>query len=586
MKQITKAMLLLAGATLLAAGCNRQDMDGVFSRKHGQEVVFGAASHNGIKTRTEYKDYDQFDEQGRPTHQQIIWKQNDQIRVYSPTAARRVEVEKGLDESEWHHWADYQIVPDENDATKATIENLTNDGNGLAWVRGKESAEHTFYAIYPLNGNVVGDAEGTGTDLAGCRGDFQNLQILTPQSFSEKGNLDAYGYMTAMGKGKASGNGKVNLDFYPAFTTFEISVRSAGEAIGMKEFRLISKAEDLNGNFSVKVNDTEGNNSYTFASEEVEGAKVITINLTGYSAPKAEENKDLVFSVLALPRDFSKLRVEFESTANVTRALDLTYAATATGEGITPGGFVPFAGGRKHRIYGLAIPNGELLIQIGTAPWIEGFGSEYKYTTIENVTNRFTEVRRWDDDKDFSSWDIPGTYIAIAPGISDELVNTAGEGEPENLQPSKRPLYSTPLTLETVSVGVPLRLRSNNYPAIGFVTRGDDGIYSDPVEYIDIRASRGDLTDEQGNLIDDVVTTTYYVVTTVDAGSLGSDSAAWPTADITLVRMDPDNEGAPIAYSHEELPGSYDHTHVPFKVIPASYYENDSWTKSITPKKH
>ena len=91
-----------------------------------------------------------------------------------------------------------------------------------------------------------------------------------------------------------------------------------------------------------------------------------------------------------------------------------------------------------------------------------------------------------------------------------------------------------------------------------------------PAQTLDIPAS----TD-----LEDLKTTVYYVVPTADA-QVGE------TADITLVRMDAANEGAPIAYSHEELPGSYDHTKVPFKVVSVADYSDNTKTQIIVPVNH
>ena len=265
----------------------------------------------------------------------------------------------------------------------------------------------------------------------------------------------------------------------------------------------------------------------------------------------AETDKDLTFTVFTLPRDLNKLSVQFTTADDVTRTLKLKKNDL----------FINFTGGHKHRIYGLYLPNGELLINVGTKPWEDG-GSQ-TYTTIENVTMQFNSVRRWDDDQDFSTWDIPGTYIAIAPGIqATEMIDGVEVT-------TNRPLYTTPLTLETISVGVPLQLRSSN-PHIGFVVLNGNVFSAPPAQTLNIPAS----TD-----LDDMKTTVYYVVPTADA-QVGE------TADITLVRMDTANEGAPIAYSHEELPGSYDHTKVPFKVVSAANYNDNTKTQIIVPVNH
>ena len=54
MTRAIKTMLLLAGATLLVAGCSKQDVfGGKYSRKAGDPVVFGVKSSSEIGTRTD-----------------------------------------------------------------------------------------------------------------------------------------------------------------------------------------------------------------------------------------------------------------------------------------------------------------------------------------------------------------------------------------------------------------------------------------------------------------------------------------------------------------------------------------------------
>ncbi|MCR4860819.1 MAG: hypothetical protein K5910_09170 [Bacteroidales bacterium] len=543
MKRTLINILLLAGIFLLA-GCQKEGRYG----NEGELVVFGASAHSGLFTRSAYGDYND-----AGTHQDIKWTDTDEIRIYSPTAARRVAVEQGVtDSDELYYWADYSVIPDTDNPTEATIQNLSNDGtgdyydqdyvdnldtpyhvgNGLAWKNGEEDKEHTFYAVYPRLRQGIED--GKGTSPAGVSGQFP-LYIPDTQAFSVAGNLELYGYMTAMGKGKAT-DAEVSLDFYPDFTAFEISIRSAGDAIGLSEFRLVSDDDSaLCGDYTVEVKDANGTHDYTCSSAT---GKEIVVNLTGKEAPAKDTDTDLVFTVLALPQDFAKLHVEFKKATGETRKLALKYADDYTEN---PGGYIEFAKCLKHRIYGLALPNGELLISVGTAPWAAG--GEFDFVTIENITTSFVEARRFDSDGDYTTWDIPGTYIQIAKGIAgEEPVDP--ENPSQGTVVTNRPEHSPMFTLETVSVGVVLQLCSDN-SNFKFVTTTDvEGVFTEPAATLDIRASE-DLTD--------VVTTKYFVV--------AEDAEIGESANIRLIRTD---ANVPVAYSHSDLPGSPDHTKVPF----------------------
>jgi len=519
--------MFLAGAVLLVAGCNKQ---GLYPRhKAGEEVKFGIYAYP--ETRTVYGADKEVD--GK-TVQAIDWVATDAIRIYSPQAACPTP-------RDGFHWADYIVTPTEGDASKGTISHEEGQGNGLAW---SETDEHSFYAIYPSPS--ADDAEGL-TD--GTTGKFTCL-IPNQQAFSETGNMH-YAYMTAVAKdGAGITEDAVTLDFHPDFTAFEIKVRSAGNAIGLSKFELISEdGTALHGEYTVNL---EGTQKYTCPAASTDPS-VISMNLTGQTAGVGEEG-ELTFTVLALPQEFGKLRVKFTTSEGNSRSLALKYSESATQH--TPNTYITFAPGKKHRIYGLALPNGELLISVGTAPWEDG--GETTYTTIENVTTSFVSIRRVDDDNDFSTWDIPGTRIAIAPGV----VETE---EIEGVEiTTNRPLYAARFDLATVSVGVPLKLHSSN-PKIGFVTM-TGGVYTaTPVQDLEIRAS-ADLDDE--------VLTTYYVVPAADA-TVGD------MADITLLRTD---LNVPIAYSHQDLPGSYDHTKVPFKVVSPADFQDNTKTQEILPQ--
>ena len=569
MKKLFYIFASLLGGLILLAGC--QEDGKLFDKSNGQ-FRFGVSSK--VLTRTEYGDYNKADK-----HQDINWTADDQIRIYSPTAARRVGVEKGLAADQRYYWADYKIIPDKNDPTKATIENINNDGgykasqvgtnvngnpdlgNGLAWERGKESDPHTFYAISPLNGNSV-PTDGTGKEIDGAKGTFADLPIPTPQVFSVKGNLSQYGYMTACAQGKGTDK-NINLDFYPAFTAFEISIRSADAATELTEFKLIAAdgAPAINGKFTVNY-DAAGNRTQDCSSAG--NGREITVNLAGRVAPAASTNTDLVFTVLALPQDLTGLSVQF-TYAGVTRKLALNYADDYTGtddNGQSLGGKpVTFTACNKHRIYGLVLPNNELLISVGTADWVEN--TESTYSTIEDVETLFLSYKRWNEQHFYEgtpSWYPPYyNYVAIAPGRSNEQINIGTEEDPEYAA-SNRPLYSTMITMTTVSVGVPLQLRSDN-PNVGFVVAGENGVYSaTPSQTLDIRASES---------WQDEVETTYFVVPVGDA-------AVGQTANITLVRMDASYAGTPIAFSHKDMPGTTDHTKVPYKVLSVADYNNNT----------
>ena len=520
---------LLAAASLLMVGCSER-----FPIKHsGEFVEFGAASHQSILTRTAYGS---LNDEG--THQDINWVSTDKIRIYSPTSARRIEVEQGItDPDQLYYWADYQVVPKEDDLTRGGLTRVGNDG--LAWTGDQETT--TFYSVYPLNriNSGIPEDEGKGLSPAGVNGVFP-LTIPDRQNFSERGNLAEYGFMTATST--VSKEVPVELDFYPAFTAFEISIRSAGEAVGLSEFKLISGAEPLAGDYTVKYN-AAGDQTFICPSASSTDGKEIIVNLSGKDAPAASSNTDLVFTVFAMPQDFTNLSVSFKTSQGFTRTLPLKYSNTATQH--VPGSFVTFGAAQKHRIYGLVLPSGELLISVGTAPWLEG--GQHTYTTIEDASTVFESYEAYLNDKPL--WE--DTYVAIAYGYQTIVVDE---------EEVTSPMYSPGFTLTTVSVGVPLKLISDN-PNVGFYTT-QGGVATE----LTIPASVVTTEKPYGT----EVITNYFVVPLDDAHT-------GEVAHISLIRTD---SNTPIAYTHQDLPGSTDHTKVLFMVLTPEDYQTK--TEHIT----
>jgi len=578
-------LLLAAAGTLSLAGCQKT---GLFSTGGGEIRFSATASPAG--TKTEYGNVVNGDD-GLPIWQSIDWTADDQIRIYSDNAVRRVGYEQGeKDLSKLYHWADYSLTNikkgtanDQAGWSSAELVNESNDGNGdyydqekvgeayhvgngLFWPDNTTTA--TFYAIYPKPVPAMGGKEDEGVGAVNGASGKLSGWINYSQRPLEGGDLEHYGYMTAIGsarKGegitytftKPATDAKTNvaLNFYPAFTAFEISIRSAGDAIALSEFKLVSdNGQKLAGDFYVQYT----NGAPTYHCEAADKTEIV-VDLQSKVAPAAADNKDLTFTVLALPQDFSQLHVEFTKKTGDTRKLALKKA----------GEYITFTKCRKHRIYGLALPNGEMLVSVGTAPWVAG--GDFEFKTIENIETSFASAQRFDEDQVYSSWDIPGTYIGIAQGFEGEVeFDTDKDGNPivdKDGNPAtekivtNRPLHAPMFTMESVSVDVELELRSDNN-SFAFV-RPDP---NDPRKY---RAPETSITIPASTDINDVKTTQYYVVALDSATPSDLSVPTYVTANIRLYRKDCN---VPVAYSHKDLPGSNDHTKVPFILLTANDY--------------
>ena len=478
--------------------------------------------------------------------ERIDWVENDVIRIYSDKSKHRY--------NEDQYWADYviknpRVNSSDNSQSLADIDNVPGDGtgNGLVW---NEAGTYHFYALYPSTQGSTATGPSNG-EIA--------LSIPERQGFSVKGNIAQYGFMTAyqsMTTTEEGEGGTVNLAFDPAFTAFEISIRSAGEAVALKEFRLFSGAGDGTGNaisgaYTVKY-DASGNKSIVLPTGSNQNYDYIVVNLTGQTAPATPEDPTaekqyLTFTVFGLPVTRNDLSVSFTTSQDVTRKLQLKYAN---------GDPISFTGGSKHRIYGLALPNGELLISVGTDPW--GAGGENEYETIEDASLFFPSCKLYLNGQ--TIW--KDTYIATAGGFEELPVD---ESDPEGPK-MYRPINSTPFTLTTVSLPTTLELRSDN-PQVGFVTF-KDGVYSARQASVTIPKS---VVEEPDYHWGKPIETVFYVVPMTDDVPYDVTKAG-----ISLIRTD---KNTPVAYTHQDLPGSTDHTKELFQVVsPETYNAEDSET--------
>lgn len=343
MKNMACKWFLLGGVSLLAlAGCNKQGIDATFSRKAGEEVVFGTVSRSmsrpGSKTV-----YSGVVTEGK---ERIDWKVNDQFRVYSNAAKHRY-----LDQN----WADYKIARAESITASGaesivTFGDIYNPGivpitknsagseNGLVW---GDPGDYTFWGVYPVPAAV--DAEGKA-------GKF-TFSIPTAQDADVDKNM-GFAYMTAYQQvSTTSENGApVELAFEPAYTAFQFIIESQDESITLKNFTLTSDAKSLSGDYTVAYNGA--NRSFTDANDPPK--KTITVDLGDQKispATESAEAKKVTFTVLAQPQTFNDLTISFEVTVrNETDVQNRILALTQNGTG------VEFGALRKHIIKGIAMP--------------------------------------------------------------------------------------------------------------------------------------------------------------------------------------------------------------------------------------
>ena len=339
MKAFSKTLLLLAGMSLLLAGCQKEGRNG------GDADLIRFSASARPETKTAYGDYEN-DNNGDPVWQRIEWQVDDLVRIFSPEATDRYNDSK--------HYADYRVVEVSNSGriSEAKIVNSADDNdndNGLLW---GDADSYTFYGIYPmLTGSVA-----TTDNVNSCS--FTGAKIDANQGTGDLSvNMPKYGYLTAV-KAGVSSRSNVRLEFEPAEVTLKAREDVVGE-ITLVDFNLVSLGDDvLGGPFSINYSGTDRSFDFSSATDK-------TVGVTFPAGTTISATKGLTFTVYALPQTVSNLMLDFTvkdaNNQNVHRRLKLTKSGSA----------IEFTGCRKHRIYGVAMPDGiwQLEIDGDVLPW-------------------------------------------------------------------------------------------------------------------------------------------------------------------------------------------------------------------------
>ena len=348
----------LIGGSLLLAGCQKE-----FGK--GGEVRFVASSVAGPQTRAEYSGEGTTNSDGLLTWERINWVSGDHLRIWSDGAKTQSAA----------NYSDYKVSSDVNikagDPTRSQAKVQNAGSNGLTW-NGVESA-CGFWAVYPAS------MAGTGTGKT-----VSSLSISASQSPSD-GLTNAPMVAAVNGVEPES---SVTLEFYPAFTAFEITLESADQGITLNSFALTSTSTALSGKYTATIA-AGGNTTY-----DCTAAISKRVEYTFDSGTTIAKGSPVTFTILALPQDLTNLTLEFNVTIGETAATR-KLALTKNGSPIT------FNGLSKHRIYGLAMP---------------GNNWNFKYITLEGVVIDWTDV------------EVSGLDTDNLPEASQFVVNGANNG--------------------------------------------------------------------------------------------------------------------------------------------------------------
>jgi len=351
---ITRKALLWVLLPTLVLGVSCERTDEVLS----ESVRFSMSASGDKETRTAYSGDGTKDAQGLLTKERIDWEVNDLVTIYSPEAMK----------TDWSHYADYKVTSvsthDASYVTHATgdlmshAEVVASDGGkGLTW----EVGTNHFYGMYPSKAMFSSTDDGYSwiamnekTMKATIPADQTGR--LTWTGLTGTGNIVGtpdmrYAWMFSNGATGTKGQSDpVHLVFYPKFTAFEFTIGSGeNDSVTLSSFKLETLASGayVAGNFSL-----DGDTGAVTVNNDA--ARTNNVTFTFPTGTVVTPSKSLTFTVFALPKDLTKMRITFTGTEIGTRTLDLnTIDGTA----------LDFNGCWKYRIYGLRFPN--LLIAVG-----------------------------------------------------------------------------------------------------------------------------------------------------------------------------------------------------------------------------
>lgn len=317
---------------------------------HGREIRFRAATaipggQSGTKTV-----YSGDVDNGR---ERIDWKAGDVIRIASDVARTEGDL----------YYANYVISGTIEDSDEISKANLDVSGeSGLEW----GSGTHHFWGIYPSHAIAVSGSTATvsGLSISATQNVIDDSDHKTTSSTLTAFAPDlSNAWMLADKSGVTeSSSSDLEMDFYPAFTAFEFTLKSQqATPITVKSFTLSSSDTDIAGTFDVTAFADGGLSTYGNFSD---GSRSIAVSF-GSTGVEVTDEKSLTFTVLALPQALSNLTITFGIELNgleTTRALALKQNDS----------FITFGACQKHRITGLALDNNEfwlLKVNGDVRPW-------------------------------------------------------------------------------------------------------------------------------------------------------------------------------------------------------------------------
>lgn len=364
MRSIAKTILLSAGILLSLTGCQKGTTVG-----GGKNVTFKASTKTQ-ETRTAYGDVYT---ENNIDYQRIDWVEGDKILVWSDNAVVKDELTHPSFSSNNTHIATYSITNVRAEGRKSVANIADPNGRGLQYLD-DEDVKYAFWGIYPAGAVTANPSVNNSAELT----------LLDTQTGVEPDMNQAF--MTAVALNTTS-NSPVELQFYPAFTTFEFILEGGDDpnySLEITKFALESEGEggtDLAGKFIASC----PNGTWTYDCEDEGNSRLI--NITFPEPLTITKGTSASFRFFALPQDLTNLRITFWTNEG-TKSTKLMKKATVN-QNTGDGEYMTFTGTKYHKIKGLVLPAGMyfsyITLDLQVLEWeaknMSGTSEEFPQTT-------------------------------------------------------------------------------------------------------------------------------------------------------------------------------------------------------------
>jgi len=364
----TYCLMLAACSLLLTTGCERFSIS-------SRSIRF--ISETSAQTKAVYGS-DVTD--GGKTYQRIPWETGDRIRIASDNA----ETAGGK-----NFW-DYTVTNVDNERGSSTrksygtLSNSASEGksgsdydSGLLW-GDTQSEKYTFWGMYPAGDSYWTDGSG-GTAYNGTvRATIPaNTTLQEPADNVYDPVAESY-LMVAQAEAdfdtdKAASKTKyVTIQFYPAFTAFQVHFSSAVEGVTLTDCWLTA-TEALTGTFTAAISDVAKDDATPALTLANTGTRAGLAGFSSRSLPTDKQNP-LVFSFFCLPKNLSGLTFHCSyTTSDGTQVPDKRLALKDSGNYIT------FAACKQHRMIIRLTETEDLDIRL----MVRSMGQEFKEINVD-----------------------------------------------------------------------------------------------------------------------------------------------------------------------------------------------------------